>query len=216
MIHVLTVVLWVSLSGAQPFTTVPTSVWPPEGGCVYEGKFYAEGETISEDPYKCYGVYCHRGLPVNWDAKCFFYTPPCDGWSEKVLGQCCPVCHSTSQTPTTTSTSSSPHVPEDSSSLSTQHAPENVTCIHNGSIYKIGQSYWDDRIYPCKRCQCTDDNWSCNSVECRGEPGSASCASDSRPPGNCCPSCAGTGSQMFAEPAVFCTAFLVFILKYFT
>ncbi|XP_052778624.1 uncharacterized protein LOC128216069 [Mya arenaria] len=85
----------------EPTTTLGGPYLPP-GACFENNHLYYNGETIDTDPYNCYGSVCQDGGVLNWDAKCFFYTPPCDGTSERVLGKCCPVCHTTVTPPTTT------------------------------------------------------------------------------------------------------------------
>jgi len=59
------------------------------------------GEAIETDPYNCYGTTCSNGEQLAWDAACMFHTPECSGRQERVLGQCCPVCHNTTTPPPT-------------------------------------------------------------------------------------------------------------------
>ncbi|XP_060602863.1 cysteine-rich motor neuron 1 protein-like [Ruditapes philippinarum] len=100
-------------------TTIPRSTTPP-GGCHYNGKTYANGAKIETDPNKCYGLFCQDGQTVAWDDQCAFHTPYCAGKSEKVAGQCCPVCHNQTTTPPQTTTT--PSIPADG-------------CLGNGKVF---------------------------------------------------------------------------------
>lgn len=60
--------------------------------------FIFKGQTIYKDKDNCYGALCQDGGVMQWDDKCAFYTPVCDGISERIEGQCCPVCHNVTTT----------------------------------------------------------------------------------------------------------------------
>ena len=85
------------------------------------------GEAIETDPYNCYGTTCSNGEQLTWDADCMFHTPECSGWQERVLGQCCPVCHNTTTIAPYTTTP--PPTPTPLSS---------GACLVNGNVYQDG------------------------------------------------------------------------------
>ncbi|XP_053378182.1 kielin/chordin-like protein [Mercenaria mercenaria] len=123
-----------------PITTVPRTTTPPgtpPGGCLHYGKHYLDGENIEKDPYNCYGTYCDGGAIVSWDGECFFRTPYCNGWSERVLGQCCPICHNMTTIPTTIPPSSTPQ----------------DGCVYEEKIYANGE-YVEKDPYDCFGSKC--------------------------------------------------------------
>ena len=85
------------------------------------------GEEIETDPYNCYGTICSNGEQLTWDAACMFHTAECSGRQERVLGQCCPVCHNTTTIAPYTTTP--PPTPTPLSS---------GACLVNGNVYQDG------------------------------------------------------------------------------
>ncbi|XP_052818254.1 collagen alpha-1(III) chain-like [Mya arenaria] len=115
--------LWICLSACSalpttipptspPFTTTMTTEPPttPIGSCFHNGHFFLNGQTIEKDFYNCFGAICRDGSVLYMDHQCGFYTPTCNGVSERIPGQCCPVCHETTTPPTTIPPTSLPAV----------------------------------------------------------------------------------------------------------
>lgn len=103
---------------------------------ICEGCFLlVAGADVERDTmYNCYGMICDSGDVYSWDHQCAFRTPYCAGESERVLGQCCPVCYNKTTTPPTT-------IPPTTTPPTTE--PPNTTppgsCVYNGKVFTNGK-----------------------------------------------------------------------------
>ncbi|KAL4226039.1 hypothetical protein ACF0H5_014027 [Mactra antiquata] len=174
-------------------TTTPRTTTPPTPmhGCEVDGIRYNEGDTISEDEmYGCYGTFCQGGKVLNWDHICMFHTPTCNGTSERVVGQCCPVCHNETTTPTMTTIPPTP----------------SGGCIINGTSFREGQRINND---PCDICRCLNGTEACSTTECEETLG---CETKYRPYGTCCYIC-GSSMLTMNNPLVILLLTLCIIIR---